>query len=270
MLFGRGRDEHAALLALAMLVAMTAAAFVYPVRPILAIGLVIVFLVLRGRNVIGASVVAAALPVSLALGWAALDPPVSAPGDCTNPLAPFALWRLAEMIAVVGAAAALIWLRQFARAIVLPFVRPTTRLLVGLALAAAAVGAASLVAGPIAAGPFFGSFALELSPLAIAPALVFALSNAIAEEVAYRGVLRGGLVPALGAARANVAQATIFAFAHSGPDFVGSALPVMAAMFVGALIAGEIATRTRSLLVPIALHAAFDIPIFFNWACRPG
>lgn len=261
-----GRIEGAALVALGLL---GMAALVHPARPLAMAILVGMFLILRTRDPAAARIVAAALPVSVALSWGASAAPISLPGDCVDPFAPVAMWRLYEMLAVVGTLGALIGLGQFDRKVV-PFVRPAPVLVGALAIAAGVVAGASLLAGPAAAGPFFGSFVLELAPLAIVPALVFAVSNAIAEEVAYRGVLRVGLAPALGALGANVAQAAIFALAHSGPDFVGSPLPVMASMFAGALLAGAIAARTRSLLVPIALHAAFDLPIFFYWACRLG
>jgi membrane protease YdiL (CAAX protease family) len=43
--------------------------------------------------------------------------------------------------------------------------------------------------------------------------------------------------------------------------------PVMAAMTAGALIAAVIAIRTRSLLLPIAIHVALDLPIYYYFAC---
>lgn len=41
----------------------------------------------------------------------------------------------------------------------------------------------------------------------------------------------------------------------------------MLTLGVGGLLAGVIAVRTRSLLVPIAVHIGFDIPIYFAFAC---
>jgi hypothetical protein len=41
----------------------------------------------------------------------------------------------------------------------------------------------------------------------------------------------------------------------------------------GALIAAVIAIRTRSLLLPIAIHVALDLPIHYHYyyfACRAG
>ena len=39
-------------------------------------------------------------------------------------------------------------------------------------------------------------------------------------------------------------------------------------MGLGGLLAGVIAVRTRSLLIPIAVHIGLDIPIYFALACR--
>ena len=120
---------------------------------------------------------------------------------------------------------------------------------------------------------FFGSFALDLSqPLALLPALLFAASNALAEELAYRGALRTWLVPSLGITGANLAQAVVFGLAHTGEDFVGieAVIPTMLAMIAVGFVAGIVARRTGSLTLPLAIHAAADIPIYFYWACRLG
>jgi membrane protease YdiL (CAAX protease family) len=37
---------------------------------------------------------------------------------------------------------------------------------------------------------------------------------------------------------------------------------------VGGVLAGVIVKRTGSLLVPIVIHAAFDIPLYYSLACR--
>jgi membrane protease YdiL (CAAX protease family) len=44
----------------------------------------------------------------------------------------------------------------------------------------------------------------------------------------------------------------------------------MAATTAGALIAAVIAIRTRSLLLPMAIHVALDLPIYYYFACRAG
>jgi membrane protease YdiL (CAAX protease family) len=55
-----------------------------------------------------------------------------------------------------------------------------------------------------------------------------------------------------------------------GSDFAQSPLPVIAATAVGGLAFGVIALRSGSLILPIALHAALDIPIYYANACLRG
>jgi membrane protease YdiL (CAAX protease family) len=44
----------------------------------------------------------------------------------------------------------------------------------------------------------------------------------------------------------------------------------MLAMGLGGLLAGLVTIRTRSLLIPIAIHIGLDIPIYFAFACATG
>jgi len=101
---------------------------------------------------------------------------------------------------------------------------------------------------------------------------VFAGSNALAEELAYRGAMRTWLVPALGVTGANLAQAIVFGLAHTGDDFtgLGAVVPAVLAMVAVGFVGGVIARRTGSLTLVLAIHAAADIPIYFYWACRLG
>jgi membrane protease YdiL (CAAX protease family) len=71
-----------------------------------------------------------------------------------------------------------------------------------------------------------------------------------------------GLGPAL------VVQAVVFGLAHGGPDVLGSGLVLMATLGVGGFLAGLITIRTRSLLLPIAIHVALDLPLYIGLACR--
>ena len=41
----------------------------------------------------------------------------------------------------------------------------------------------------------------------------------------------------------------------------------MLALGVGGLLAGIITVRTRSLLLPLAIHIGLDIPIYYAFAC---
>ena len=82
--------------------------------------------------------------------------------------------------------------------------------------------------------------------------------------------MRTWLTPSLGITGANLSQAVLFGLSHTGRDFVGieGVVPVMIAMVVVGFVAGVIARRTGSLTIPLAIHAAADIPIYLYWACR--
>ena len=65
-------------------------------------------------------------------------------------------------------------------------------------------------------------------------------------------------------------SAVVFGLSHTGDDFVGleAVIPTMLAMIVVGYVGGLIARRTHSLTLPLAIHAAADIPLYFYWACR--
>jgi membrane protease YdiL (CAAX protease family) len=103
---------------------------------------------------------------------------------------------------------------------------------------------------------------------AVVPALLFAIANASMEEATYRGVLLRWVMRSHGPMLAMAVQAAAFGLAHGvGGAFAGSPLPVVAATAATGLAFGAIALRTGSLLLPIALHAALDIPIYYANAC---
>jgi membrane protease YdiL (CAAX protease family) len=88
------------------------------------------------------------------------------------------------------------------------------------------------------------------------------------EEAAYRGALLRWLAPSVGLVSALALQAAVFGLAHGvGTDFIGSPLPVMAATAAAGLVLGALAIRTNSLLLPIALHIALDIPVYYGKVC---
>ncbi|MEA2609522.1 MAG: Type prenyl endopeptidase Rce1-like [Chloroflexota bacterium] len=262
------------LAAILIVGALGIAAFVHPLRPLLALGLAIAFVAAR-RSGRPANVLAAVVPVAAILSWGTFTQPLADPtgAQCADLFAPPAVWRFIEalvglaVLALVlrdrGASAADIGLRLGSRRVAILAV-------VGLfVVAPLALLAGSLLGSSLLGESFFGTFALNLSqPAALAPALLFAASNALVEELAYRGAMRQWLVPALGVIGANLAQAIVFGLAHSGADFVGPVAPVAASMILVGFIAGVIARRTGSLTLLIAIHAAADIPIYFFWACR--
>jgi membrane protease YdiL (CAAX protease family) len=185
------------------------------------------------------------------------------------------VWRFAEGFIGLAAIALLVLDRRTSFA-ELGFQLGSRRVQLLALLALVVITPLALYAGTKVGDPgmgslFFGTYAIDLSrPLALLPALVFAGSNALAEELAYRGAMRTWLVPSLGVSGANVAQAVVFGLAHTGEGFVGpqGAIPVMLAMIVAGFAGGVIARRTNSLTLLIAIHLAADIPIYFYWACR--
>ena len=216
---------------------------------------------------------AAPIPVAVSLCWGLLPVPAVSPSgaDCASITSPTAVWRTAEAGVVIGAVAILAWalrsrpvdlrrdllLRMPARAVV-------RWSIIGFLVA----GPVALLLGPLLARPFFGEITYDVTMVgAIAPALLFAVANGSMEELAYRGALLGWSARVIGVPAAVVGQAVVFGLAHSGADVTGSPLLLMAALGLGGLIAGVIAVRTRSLLLPVAVHIGLDIPIYYAFAC---
>jgi membrane protease YdiL (CAAX protease family) len=206
--------------------------------------------------------------LNLAWGGVPLSAIIGIGAACADRLAPFAALRVVGALLVLGA----LWLFiRLARAspsdIGLSW--PSRGWLVASVVAVAVVGAGAILLGPMLAEPFFGPIAPPTAELGtLVPAVVFALANATMEEVAYRGALQRWLTPAAGVVNALALQAFIFGLAHGvGTDFIGSPLPVMAATAAAGLVLGALALRTRSLVLPIAIHVALDIPVFYGKVC---
>ncbi|HYK95893.1 MAG TPA: CPBP family intramembrane glutamic endopeptidase [Candidatus Dormibacteraeota bacterium] len=264
--------------ALALVALIGIAAVVRATAPFVFVGILFIYLYTR-RFGTRSPALAAVLPAAAILVWRALPQPLAAAGavDCANLLAPPAVWRFAEGFIGLATVALLVLDRRTSLS-ELGFRRGSRRVqllaLVALVVVTPiALDAGTIFGSPTMGGLFFGSYAIDLSqPLAFVPAVVFGASNALAEELAYRGAMRTWLVPSLGVVGANLAQAVVFGLAHTGADFVGpqGAIPVMLAMIVTGFVGGVIARRTNSLTLLIAIHLAADIPIYFYWACRVG
>jgi len=211
---------------------------------------------------------AAAVPVALSLLWGTLAAPLAAPdgSDCANPGSPVATWRAIEALVVLAALAVVaVVLRASPGSLSLRW--PARRRVPWAVAGFLASGPVALFAGPYLARPFFGDVGYELVAGALVPALGFAAANGVTEELIYRGALLGWSARVMGLGPAVAGQALVFGLAHSGSDVIGFQLPLMLALGAGGLLAGVIAVRTRSLLIPIAVHIGLDIPIYFSFAC---
>lgn len=254
--------------ALVPLAALGLAAVVPGLRPWILLGLLAGSVVAIARDAPVRWVWAAAVPVALSLTWGGLPaPPTAVDGsDCADPLSPVATWRAIEALVVLTALAALaVVLRATLGS--LSVRRPARRWERRAALGFLACGPLALLVGPVLAEPFFGAVGYRFDLRALVPALLFAGANGVMEELIYRGALLGWSAKVIGVWPAVAGQAVVFGLAHSGSDVIGLQLPLMLALGLGGLLAGVIAVRTRSLLVPIAIHIGLDIPIYFALAC---
>ena len=254
-------------------VALVAAGALVPVLrlPVLALVVVVAVstLVRRpGRPAGAAAAWIAVLPVAAGLAVGLLpDPRVPDPGACDDVLAPPVLRRLLQAAVVLGSTA-LLAVRMGGRRS-LGIVPPPDRRVTLLAAACPLLVPIALVLGPVLAGPFFGDVRLGLpSAAALLPATILAVSNAALEETAYRGAVQRWGAPALGRGGAILAQAMIFGCAHQGSDIAAGGLLILAGMMLAGFVAGLVADRTGSLLLPFAAHAAIDVPIALALTCR--
>jgi membrane protease YdiL (CAAX protease family) len=268
------RVPAATLLPLVLLVAGAAVEWMrLPVLLLLVVGLV-ASLLLAQRGSVGATsrivlVWAGCLVVALNMAWAGVPLPAFAQDlACADRFAPFAVLRVIGAVVVLAAVALLVRIGH-AKPAELGLRWPSRPWLLTSLAALPVIAVAAILLGPILAKPFFG----PVSPMpgdlgSLIPALAFAAANASMEEVAYRGALLRWLTPVTGTATALALQALVFGLAHgAGTDFTGSPLPVMAATAASGLILGALAIRTRSLLLPIAIHVALDIPVFYGKVC---
>ncbi len=212
---------------------------------------------------------AASVPIGASLAWQAWRGGPFRPSDldCTDPASPFAIDRLAEAAIVLGVLIAITLVLGASRSS-LGLRLPARRYVSWAAIGFIVAGPIALAIGPIIARPFFGDVGYDLTRTgAIVPALVFAASNGILEEIAYRGVLLNWSARLLGVGPALLAQAVIFGLAHSGTGESASQVVLIVGMALAGLIAGAVALRTRSVLIPMAIHVGLDIPIYYAWAC---
>jgi hypothetical protein len=246
------------------------AAAVRPTAPFVLVALVVGTAIAVNREAPVRWAWAAPIAVAASLSWGLLAAPAAdATGaDCLRLTSPPALWRLAEavlVLAILGGVASV--LHATPRDLGLRW--PARSVVRWAVVGAVILGPLGLLLGAVVARPFFGSFGLDLSNLGfLLPAFVFAVANGVTEELAYRGALMGFASRVVGVWPALVVQAIVFGLAHGGDDVGGSPLILMTILGAGGFVAGLIAVRTKSLLVPIAWHVALDLPLYAYLACR--
>ena len=237
-------------------------------------GLAGVFLVV----LTGGVAVAVGRRVPVAWSWAAMVPaaaiatlrafgPAATAWEeaaCTLPSSPAVLWAVAEAALIIAATAALAMVLH-AKTGDLALRRPPAYAVRWAALGAAAILGGGLVGVILLVGPLFGAPDVDLGGLAfLLPASVFAVALAVSEELAWRGALQGWLGKALGPWVAALAQAGVYGIAWGVAlgSPVGGVLAAAAGLLLGATV-----VRTRSLLVPLAWHVAFNVPFYVFIAC---
>jgi membrane protease YdiL (CAAX protease family) len=258
-----------AWIGVAVLAALAFAAVIPIVRLPLLVALVVGVWVLPVRQK-ARWALAAATPVALILAWGDLvgSRLLADRLACADPLSAVAWLRVAEASAVLGIVVLLA--RRLGTTLrALGLHRPARAEAVVAVVAIVVVPIPSLYLGAILAEPFFGPIHLDLSqPLAVVPALTLAIANGTMEEVAYRGALMSWMSRVTAPAVALIGQAVVFGAAHTGTDFVASPWPVVLAVIVGGWLAGIIVRRTGSLWLPIVVHIALDVPLYYAAACR--
>ena len=143
-----------------------------------------------------------------------------------------------------------------------------------VALVAAAAGTAVLRVGPIVGAPIGYQPLSATTPdaLALHIVLFLPLAAVIPEEVAFRGVLLGGLWTRTGARKAVVGSSAAFALWHAFVVWVtllqtslaGTALAWLAGMAalvfvaIGGAVLALLRIRSGGIAAPVVAHWAFD------------
>ena len=223
-----------------------------------------------GRRVPVAWSWAAMIPAAVIATLRAFGPAATAWADasCAPPSSPAVVWSIAEAVLVVAATAALAMVLH-AKAGDLAIRRPPKYAVRWAVLGAVAILGGGLVAVILLAGPsswvpdgLAGGLGL------LVPASVFAVALAVSEELAWRGALQGWLGRTLGPWVAALAQAGVYGLAWGVA--LGSPLGGVLAAAARACSSARRVIRTRSLVVPLAWHIAFNVPFYAYIACRTG
>lgn len=263
--------EPAAVLRSAIPLAIVVAAAALPVlAPVVLAVLVGGVAVAAGRGAPVRWAWAAPIPVAAALSWNLVAASAAGPGgrDCTALTSPPAAWGLAGAVLVLAIVAALATaLRSPMRDLALR--RPSKDVVQLAVIGGALLAPVGVLAAGLLAGPLTGSFSVDIGDLRfLAPALIYAIAGGVMEEVAYRGALLHWAGRVIGIWPALVVQAVVYGLAHGGTDATGTPVILITILGAGGFVAGLVAIRTRSLLVPIVWHVALNVGLYAWLACR--
>lgn len=123
-----------------------------------------------------------------------------------------------------------------------------------------------------------GQMGVELAPLrsgllwALIPAILLAaITNALVEEVIYRGFMQPAFVQAAGIARGLWIQGVMFGMLHWGMSVgVVAALPTSLLIGIGSVYWGKAVLETRGLSWVIVAHAMVDVAIMCAYFVPQG
>lgn len=122
------------------------------------------------------------------------------------------------------------------------------------------------VVAPLLLGPWLPPWDEAILAKGLFGAIVFGISVAVLEEVIFRGGIQGGLLrkeifklKLLGLSRANWLTSSLFAAAHVWQHPV----VLVPGYFVVSLVMGYFRERYEGILVPIALHAWYNLALLF-------
>jgi len=91
--------------------------------------------------------------------------------------------------------------------------------------------------------------------------LIFVFTNAVMEELLFRGIFLRKLEPMMGRWRSNLLIAIAFTAAHLQVGYTDDLPSFLGILFVLALAWGYVMQKTRSLLAPVLFHAGADMLI---------
>jgi membrane protease YdiL (CAAX protease family) len=234
-------------------------------------------------GLVGGAAVAISRRAPVAWAWAAMVPtaaistlrtfgPAASAWDaaaCSSLASPPILWAAAEAAVVVAGTAALASVLG-SKAGDLGVRRPPKYATRWALLGAVIILGVGLAGVMLLARPGFGLPAVDLDGFGfgfVLPAIVFAVAVAVAEETAWRGALQGWLAKTLGPWIAVVLQSVLYGIAWG--VLLGWPLGGLLGG-AGGMVLGATVVRTRTIVVALAWHLAFNVPFYVFVVCRAG